>query len=40
MDGAGALISLLRYFIISSMALYILPIVLYGFFFLRIAYLW
>jgi chitin synthase len=40
MSGAGDLIDLLRYFIISSMALYILPIALYGIFFLRLKYLW
>ena len=40
LPGAGNLIDLLRYFIISSMGLYILPICLYGLFFLRLKYLW
>lgn len=38
--GAGDLIDLLRYFIITSMLLYVLPIALYGLFFLRLKYLW
>lgn len=40
LPGVGGLIDLLRYFIITSMGLYILPIGLYGLFFLRVKYLW
>jgi chitin synthase len=40
LPGAGDLVNLLRYFIISSMAFYIIPLVLYGIFFFRIKYFW
>jgi hypothetical protein len=40
LPGLGGLIDLLRYFIITSMGLYVFPIVLYGLFFLRFKYMW
>ena len=39
LPGISGLIDLLRYFIITSMGLYIFPIVLYGLFFFRIKYI-
>ena len=38
--GAGDLINILRFFIICSMGFYIVPLVLYGIFFMRIKYFW
>lgn len=39
LPGISGLVDLLRYFIITSMGLYIFPIVLYGLFFFRIKYI-
>lgn len=40
LKGAGNLINILRYFIVSSMAFYVIPLILYGIFFFRLKYFW